>query len=318
MLAAPREATPATLLAVLTAAKPGDVVVLAPGAYVAILLRNRQFDPPLVIDARAATITGMQISKVGGLTLRGGSYRPTASTMNPKTGNKAEGIALRVSRSERIKVLDGTFVGPGMTTADGPFGEGYGVFLVGGSAIEVSNSKFSGFKSGLLFRHVDGFQVTRNEFSAMRSDGLQVAESRNGVIEANRCRATRIRDGEHPDCIQMWSNPATPPTADIVIRGNRAEGHTQGIGLFNHTRKGVNDGGFDRITIEDNELNVGYPNAIAIYDGRESVVRNNRVTSYPGAKWQARINVNREVTRCGNSVGAGPDKVASTDARCRR
>jgi hypothetical protein len=164
---------------------------------------------------------------------------------------------------------------------------------------------------------VEKFRLLQNTFARMRSDGVSMGEVRDGLIEGNECRDTRIRDLEHPDCIQLWSRPRSPPTADIVIRNNRAEGATQGVFLGNHTRDGVNDGGFDRILIEGNELNVGFPNAIALVDGRASIVRNNKIRTFPGAQYQANINLRGDIVRCGNTVASSERKPGNVDKKCK-
>jgi regulator of RNase E activity RraA len=56
-------ATPATAEAVLKAAKPGDVVVLAAGDYARTGLRDRMFAPRLTIQAKGATLNGWGFSK---------------------------------------------------------------------------------------------------------------------------------------------------------------------------------------------------------------------------------------------------------------
>jgi len=150
----------------------------------------------------------------------------------------------------------------------------------------------------------------------MRADGMDIALSREGVIEGNHCWGTVIRTDEHPDCIQMWSRPNAAPTSDMLIRKNRAEGDTQGISLFNHVRNGVDDGGFDRIVIEDNDVQVSASQAIAIYDGRASIVRNNHVRTLPRARYRASINLRGEVERCGNTVEGGAGKPGVFDVRC--
>jgi hypothetical protein len=115
----------------------------------------------------------------------------------------------------------------------------------------------------------------------------------------------------------MWSRPTAPPVADVIIRRNRIEGDTQGIGLHNHVRDGVDDGGFDRILIEDNIINVSRTNAIDLANGRESIIRNNKVTTLPGAKGRASIHAREgSVTMCGNSVAAGAGKPGAKDPPC--
>jgi hypothetical protein len=311
-------ASPATLQAAVARAKGGDTIVLAPGDYRGVRLAGHVFQPNLVIDARAASFHGLELRSIEGLTLRGGVYRLPPSTVHPRDGRTVFGQALRMDSVKGVEVVDAEVAGPGTLDADGPFGEGYGVFVARSAGVSVLRSRFKGFKSGVVLNRVDDFKLVSNQFRAMRSDGIQVGEGHRGLIEDNDCADTRIRDVEHPDCIQLWSRPTSPATADIVIRRNRAVGTMQGAFLGNHVRDGVDDGGFDRILIEDNVFEVGYPNGISITNGRNSIVRNNKVTTLAGAKWRASINVRGvgESKVCGNSVKAAAGKPGIRDNPC--
>jgi hypothetical protein len=96
------------------------------------------------------------------------------------------------------------------------------------------------------------------------SDGIDVSLSRNIVIDCNACTEFRPAPGAHPDCFQLWSRPAAPPTADIVITSNSAVGDMQGISLFNHVRDGANDGGFDRVLTRGNIVLNTYGDGISV------------------------------------------------------
>lgn len=315
--AAIHRATPETLQQVLADAKGGDTIMLAPGEYPNVGFGRREFQPRLVIDARAAKLSGWWIRGATGVEFRGGEYRLPPMVVSPRNGRKDYGRSLRIDGSRDIVIRDARFIGPAATGEETlPFGEGYGIFMVGGSNIEITGNALAGYKSGIVLTRVDGFQLRENTFTEMRSDGMQIAESRNGLLERNTCGGTRIREGEHPDCIQMWSRPTSLPTADMIIRGNRISGGTQGIGMFNHVRNGVDDGGFDRILIEDNEIEVGFPNAISLKSGRNSIVRNNRVRTFKDAKFRASINTGPGVTRCGNVVAAGAGKSGEKERPC--
>lgn len=310
-------ASPSTFDGVLARARAGDVVVLAPGDYTGVSLANRTFSPALTLEADKARITGLRLRRVDGLVIRGGEFGLPAAVNHPRTGLPVYGAAIRMDDVRNVAVLDPRMLGPGGTQEGSPFGEGYGVFVVRGAGVKVEGGVFRGFKSGVVLSRVEGFRLARNAFTYMRSDGIQVGESRKGLIEANTCGDTRVRDKEHPDCIQLWSRPTSPPTADVTIRGNRAKGDTQGIGLFNVVRNGVDDGGFDRILIEDNDVLGGHPHGIALMSGRDSIVRNNRVDTIPGSRWRTSINlVGGDVTRCGNKVAAAAGRPAMVDKPC--
>jgi hypothetical protein len=316
---APRQlrATPQNVTQVLASARDGDTVILGQGLYEKLRIPGKTYAKPLVIDARAATIEGLGGSKVDGLEIRGGNFRIPPPFVNPGSGKTAYHFGIRFDASKNVKLTGITMLGPAAFPNAAPetFGEGTGVLLNQSESVEVSDSRFAGLKNGVVLSKVSGFRLLRNMFEGQRSDGMAIGEGRSGLIEGNECRGTRLRGGEHPDCIQMFSRPTSPPTADIVIRKNKAVGQTQGIGMFNKTRDGVNDGGFDRILIEDNEFNVWFPNGIGLTDGRASIVRNNVVETYPGAPYPARIVIRGvgDVVRCGNVVKG---KAAEKDRPC--
>ncbi|MDB5423135.1 MAG: hypothetical protein JWQ29_551 [Phenylobacterium sp.] len=316
--AATLKANPSNIKVVLAFAKAGDVVVLADGEYAPVAIAKKTYKPPLVIDASGATLVGWRVGGVDGLTFRGGVFKVPPAAFSERKQVTFYGPAIRFDAVGHIRFQDATFQGPGDLTKDPPvFGEGIGLSVNVGEDIKVIDSHFKGLKAGIGFGSVDGFQVVGNTFAGMRSDGFQAGMSRHGLIEGNECAGTRISgNGEHPDCIQLWSRPPAAPTADITIRKNKISGITQGIGLFNHVRDGVDDGGFDRITIEDNDIEVGFPNAIGMNGSRDSVVRNNRVRTMADSRYIARISIDEGAVRCGNVVAAGAGKSGMTDKRC--
>lgn len=317
---APRElrANPANAANVLSSARDGDTVVLTKGVYKLLRLPKRTFAKPLVIDASAATIEGLSGKDVDGLEIRGGTFRLPPPFISQKNGRLVYHQGVRLDQVKNIRLVGITMMGPGAYPDAPPdtFGDGTGVLIAQSEGIEVADSKFAGLKNGVVMSRVAKFRILRNTFEGQRSDGINVGEGREGLIEGNECRGTKIRDNEHPDCIQLFSRPTSPPTADITIRRNKATGPTQGIGMFNKVRDGVNDGGYDRILIEENELNVGFPNAIGLIDARASIVRNNRIETFPGSQYQARIAVKGDIVQCGNVMKSGAGKSGSKDRSC--
>nr|WP_295663381.1 right-handed parallel beta-helix repeat-containing protein [Polymorphobacter sp.] len=171
-------------------------------------------------------------------------------------------------------------------------------------------------RNGIVLGKVSDARITNNIIADSGSDGIDVAESRRVVIDGNECRDTAPTPGAHPDCIQLWSRPTSPPVADITITNNKASGDTQGITMFNHVRGGVDDGGFDRVRVENNTISVKQWHGIAMYSCRECVIRNNRVDTIPNGKIKAWIKsvASDDVKACGN-VASGWSK--SVDKRCK-
>jgi len=259
-------------------ARPGDVITLPAGSYGDVVIRDRQWPKQVIVDARAATFSSIVLSGIDGLAIKGGTIIGT--------GERSRGVIMRDSRN--VTLADMTITGADV-----------GVVLQGDEDIALRN-----------------MTLTR-----MLSDGMHLVMSKRILVDGTVCRdftpAQRIfKDGElvqdakHPDCIQGWSKPGTPPLSDIIIKNSRIDGDMQGISFFNHVKNGVDAGGFDRITIVGNHVSVTRPNGISINEARDSVVRDNDVRTIPGSVLarngrpvRTRINVQgvRNVF-CGNSA----------------
>ncbi len=170
-------------------------------------------------------------------------------------------------------------------------------------------------RNGIILGNVSDARITNNVIADSGADGIDIAMSRRVVIDHNECRDTAPTPGAHPDCIQLWSRPTAPPVADITITNNKATGDTQGITMFNHIRGGVDDGGFDRIRVENNTISVKQWHGIAMYNCRDCVIRNNRVDTIPNGRIKAWIKTvdSSNVKACGN-VASGWSR--SVDKRC--
>lgn len=273
-------ATPETLAATIAAAKPGDTVRIAAGNYPKLVIRKRSFVPPLIVEAAAgATVAGVVLVEVRGLTWRGG----TIVAPGGRTGRGPEGIGLRARNVEFVNV-------EGTTLRDA---------VRGATFAESSDIRFTG-----------------NKLTGLRTDGVNFALSRRLLVEGNSCTdftpnpatynpdGSLLKDGDHPDCIQLWSRPAAPPTADVTIRNNTATGAMVGIFMGNHVRGGIDDGGFDRVTIENNVVRTSRPVAVSIQGGRGVRLTGNDVAGLPESRFKANIDTRRnsEMVLCGNKV----------------
>ena len=158
--------------------------------------------------------------------------------------------------------------------------------------------------------------VRNTQLTGLISDGIDIAASHRVSIERNSCSrftpqlatfdAAGVKtDGDHPDCIQGWSVLGDPPTSDINVIGNRADGMMQGI-FF----RGTVNGGFDRLTIRDNVMHVGLGNAIFVDGARKAIIKNNRVSAVQGSlnlrsgrQVKSNIVINAsDAVACGNDV----------------
>lgn len=217
---------------------------------------------------------------------------------------------VRLDGCHNLTFAKALFAGPDTATAH------IGVIAQRCTNLDFEDCVFTGLQKGVVFDLCDSFAVDLCEFSRMSSDGVNVAASSHGRISRSLFHDfVQFSLSAHPDAIQLWSRPTAPPVADITILGNTIIGHMQGIGGFNHVTAGVDDGGFDRIAIEDNSVDVGFANGIAFNAVRGLTLRDNIVRTQPASPWQARIVVQQctNVVRSGNTVAAYGAKPAVID-----
>jgi len=266
---------PGGLDAAIASARPGDHLVLGRGQFGPLTISGRTFSPAITIDASAASIDGIVIRGSRGIAFTGGTV----------ANDPAQNFVILVDFSKDIA---------------------------------FSGMRVSGGRIGMSISRSQDVKIQKNDFDGVRSDGVNVAMSQRVLIEGNLCHNFKpimpvydekgkiTRDGDHPDCVQGWSNPKYPPTADITIVGNKGVGYMQGVFFGNGGQ-----GGFDRVTVRDNDFTLSLWNGIVLVEARDSVVSGNTVRTIPGAKmggypfrpiisW---IKVGGERNRvCGNTV----------------
>jgi len=322
----------ASIAALLAQAKPGDTVVVPAGDYANESLSGLSFSPAVTLDARAAKVTTFTAKDVTGLHVLGGTW---ANAIGETWAGHTWAFAVDCERCHDVTFDGATVTGP-PPDAPGRDFAGFGISFLSSDHVAVTNSKFTGFRAGLVFSLTGDFVARGNDFGFMTSDGLDVGQGWRGVIEDNVFHDTHIIAKEHPDGIQMWSRPNAPPTSDIVIRRNKVTGGSQGISGFDAALKepagykladgrvlekeeAVPNGGYERITIEDNDVSVGFTNAIALVNARDSVIRNNRVSTIEDSRYPARIVMRPDdsgVKHCGNTVQPGAGRPGWDDGRC--
>jgi len=270
----PVTATPATLADVLAHVTAGTTIKLAPGDYAPVMLKEHRWSPPVVVEAGDAVLVGLRLTKVSGLTWHGGRF----------DGGEVERSGFNVTDADHL-VIDG-----------------------------VRFVRFT--RNGIGLGRVSDARVTNNVFTDMGSDGIDIAMSRRVVVDHNRCVDFHPTVGAHPDCVQLWSRPTDAPTADIVISNNEATGDMQGFTAFNHVRPDasgipVNDGGFDRITIENNIAKVSSYHGVTLAECRDCIVRHNRAQSlpnpaFPRARAWIKVIGGANVVNCDNLAESFP------------
>ncbi len=258
-------------------ARAGATIKLA-GNQGALTLKGRSWSPAITIDASNATFTAIVLNGVTGIHFKGG-----------------------------------TVIGPG--------GKSYAIHILKSRDIAIDGMTITGAGRGVVMDRSQDIAVRNTRLTGLGVDGIDIASSQRVVISGNSCSkftpklaafdATgKLIDGDHPDCIQGWSKLAFPPTSDVTVSDNTADGMMQGV-FFRDP--GVN-GGFDRITIRDNVLHTGFGNAVFVEGARDAIVRGNRVSAVRGATHvksgnQVKANIvfkSSTGRACGNQVADIP------------
>lgn len=263
------------LLNDLARARGGETLSLAPGNYGTIKVVDREFKPAVRIVANGARFSSIVLTNVTGLSIEGGTVAAS--------GEKSIGINVKNGRD-----------------------------------LSFQRMTVTGAHRGIAIGRSNGVLLNDMNLTGLGSDGIDLALSRRITLRGIRCSnfspthsvydaaGKLIKVGDHPDCIQAWSRPAMPPVADVLVENSQIEGDMQGIFFGNHIRDGVDDGGFDRIRIRNNNIRVNRYNAIVILDGRNSEITNNRVSTLPGGINTLRPNA---VIRAGIRVKGGNDNI---------
>ena len=218
---------PVTINEVLSDAKPGDNILFSPGEYGDLVIRgiSGNIGNPIIfksqIDSKQAKFTSLKIYGSKQIKVSNAIF-----SYSYEIGDTAKRLKVSsVVRSEGITLDNLTFKGDiareSGTWADG-FGDGFGLTLRYAKKIVVKNSKFNKWYRAIVTSQSSEVSLLNNEFTEMRSDGLNFAEVEDILIEENIFQ-NFIRspyDPAHPDMIQFWTNGTKSPSRNIIIRDN--------------------------------------------------------------------------------------------------
>jgi len=246
------EVSPYRVYAALARAKAGETIRLAPGDFGDVIIAGRKFASQVRIDASNARFTSLIIRGVAGVTIIGGTV------VAPRESN-------------------------------------FSVLIDNSSDLQLSHMAIAGGRIAVTVIRSHDIAISDNDFQGTRSDGVNVSMSQKVRIQRNLCakflpipavydgKGKLVKDGDHPDCVQIWSVPDHPPTSDVVVTDNVAEGYMQGVFITNPAI-GPEQPPFERVEVRNNKLRLAMFNGIVIYNVRDAIVRDNLVEPMPGAK----------------------------------
>ncbi len=283
--------TPATFQAQLAAAKGGDIISCAPGAYGAIVLQGKVFSPPLAITG-PCVFSGVDLRQVQGLTLSGvevaGPIGKTATMLYP--------VFLDGVRQVRLE---------GAKVHTDPANAWAGMRVQNSTDVTITRTEHWGSATAISWADMRGFEVSAGDFHDLQSDAISGAGGINVKILGNTCTRFKPVAGDHPDCVQFW-NTKTTPNQGVLIQDNR---YARGPGDTSTTAQGVffegqiNDSPRSKdVVIAGNVALGSMYNGIAASGTDGLVIKDNLVAGFPDMQSWIRWNDVTSVSLTGNKA----------------
>ncbi len=300
----------AALKAALGVAQAGDSILLSPGAYDPVAIKDFRFAGVVTIASERldapATLTGLDLRNAQGLLFQDLEFviSPTKGANQFQVTDSAD---IQFNRLHVHGSLDGD---PGNDMA--------GLELRTSQNITITKSEFQQLSYALGHRDLDGLRVTDSWFHDLRMDGVRGSGTSNILIAGNRFTDfARVPVQDHADAIQLWTSPTVAKVHDISIRDNlidRANG-TVLQGIFIRSPDGQRD--FERVTIQGNMIVGGSYNGIAVLGATDVRVEANVVLGFSDQKSWIRVDAIDGAVLTGNKtsdllINASVTNVAST------
>lgn len=281
----------AALLKALETAKGGDVLLLEPGDYGLVRLRDLTFDGQVTIASRnladLAVLTGLTLNGCAGLTFRDLhlDYSKPWAVWNTQ-----------VTDCRSINLLNLHAHG----SKNGYPGDDQNAALIRNSTgVRVAGSEFYEFAHAVSTMGGGDISIDGNSFHDLRSDGVMCAGTSNIRVVGNAFTDFFPADGDHPDAIQFLTRGTTGKAHDIVVTGNLivrgAGGIVQGVFITDQILTG-----YERVTVTDNVVLGGMYNGIMISNVTGAVLASNHVAGYADQKSWIRVNGSNDVSMSGN------------------
>ncbi|SFJ00460.1 Right handed beta helix region [Sphingomonas sp. NFR04] len=281
-------ATPAQLTAAIKAAKPGDTIALAPGAYGALVINDQVFAKPVMITsadlARPAVIAQIVLNRSANITF---------SNLEVTSVTRIYDYLIRVNGGSGI-TLDKLFI---HGLLDGVVDERNGVMVAQSDGFTLSGSRIVEIGVGINAKQSTNIVIRDNDISWIGVDAIEIPGVAGALIAWNKFSKFRTIGTYHPDGIQCWTTGMPAACKNIRIISNQFIGdaqpgsayvYPQGIWFGDEEKRGD----YTNIEIAGNLFRCVNWQAIALYvtQARGTIVRFNRIDACPGVTPWIKIN----------------------------
>lgn len=282
----------AGLKAALSTAENGSTILLEPGDYGALLLKNLSF--PSGVEIRSANPDDPAIfSSVSITNVHGLHFNQVAVNFQPDADTKSHHNAVRFTSSSDISFENSTITGgPAVNgvpiSADKLDASGNVLGLPAGRGIMVSNStnitlannEISQFHKGIVLSKASDVSVVGNEVYDLRTTPLSGGGVSDILVDGNHFHDSNPWNfggaGDHGDLIHFWTVPGYDAGQgdNITITNNlleQGDGHAM-LGIYmDDNRNGI---GFENLVIANNVVSNGNAQAIRLENAQGSVTNN--------------------------------------------
>jgi hypothetical protein len=297
-LASPASAGPVTdaagLSAELKAAQGGETITLATGDYGLLALANRGFAEPVTIasanPAKPARLSGVTFNGVANLRLVGLDIGRDRAADEPDWSRIVD-----IRGGSNLTFEGGSIHG----SRDGdPSNDMFGMQANGTSRLTIRGVRFEELVRGAVIEKSSDIVIERSDFDLIRSDGVNIPGSARVRIVSNHMRRFRpipavygpdnklIRDGDHPDGVQGFTQGQESGVQDVLIADNLLEfepmHRSQGFWFRDEAALWKSGRGHKRITIERNRIVSPNWQAIGVVEVEGARVIDNEVVNLPG------------------------------------
>lgn len=278
----------ATALAqAISAAKGGDVIVLAPGNYGDVKVASRLYSGPVTIMSADSA----NVAHFDRLLVNGSSnivFKQLDISGVPRSTDTSSYLA-DVLNSSNITFDTVHFHG---SLDNNPTGDKSGLSIRSSNSVRIINSEFEQLFRGAWFQRSNNVDIVGNSIHDMRSEGFDFSAVTHVLIDGNKFTNFHRALEDHSDAIQFWTTNETTPSTDIIIRNNQI---TQGTGtamqgVFMRDESGILP--YERVLIENNLVyESGYANGITVIGGKSITMNNNSVFSVAGDAYTTKIRL---------------------------
>jgi hypothetical protein len=289
-------ATPEALADALRTIGPGTEVLLAPGDYGGLSIKGLAGSDGAPVTLRAAdparppVFTGMDLRDAAHVVFEDVVFDYTFTPGDP-IHHRPFQISGGSDVTIRNALFDGDHVG-GVSSTDDGFGNGYGLGIRGVTGVMIEGSEIRDFARGIVVTESRDITLRGNDLNAIRSDGIDLVQVVNVLIEANYIHdfERSAESGDHADMIQFWTSQTTARSEKIVIRGNLLN---SGRGLYTQSifmRNELVDQGlagaemfYRDVTIEENVIINAHTHGISVGETIGLVIANNTLIRNPAS-----------------------------------